>query len=100
MGLKRGVEEGKFTQYLAVPTSRIGRKSAVPVGKRGTFGITVIILTEMNPKKNINERGAQFSDGDMRFPSKVNGLQRLKEPLTGTHTNFLFDQVGEIIRPK
>ena len=60
----------------------------------------MIVLTEVDAEEDIDQGGAQLAYCDMGFPTQVNRLQRVEQPLPRADTHSLCLHARQSGRPK
>ena len=86
MRIEGGIEADQFAQHVALTAGRPGVEGTVPVRQRLVLPRSVVVATVLQAEQDIDQRGAQLANGDVRFAAQVYGLQRLEQPLPSTGT--------------
>ena len=82
MCFERRIEADQFSQQIPLPLRRFRREGSIPVRQR-RFRSVVIVTAEMDTEEDVHQGRPQFADGDVGFPTKMDGLKHLEKPLPG-----------------
>ena len=110
MRVERRIETCQVPEDGSLPCRGLRVECPIPVGQRGGRGLRrrigrgkraerripvrwgraacregalMVVVAEVHPEQNVDERGAQLSHRDVRFAAQVDGLEGLEEPPAG-----------------